>query len=106
MDVFELKNMIGGWFCGAFKPTAFYTYRFEVAYVKHFKGQKWPRHFHKKSDEINLLVKGRMKICGRKLKAGDIFVIRRLEVADPVFLTDCEVVVIKTSSVKGDKYVI
>lgn len=98
--------MKNNWYVGAFSPTAFYSKKFEVAYVKHFKGQKWPKHIHKKAVEINLLVKGKMKILGQKLKKGQIFVIYPNEIADPIFLTNCEVVVIKTPSIIGDKYLV
>ena len=40
---------------------------------------------------------------GKELVAGDIFILRRNEIADPVFLEDF---IVKTPSVKGDKFVI
>ena len=45
-----------------------------------------------------------MFICGQCIEPGMIFVIEPSEIADPVFLEDCIVVVVKTPSVKGDKY--
>lgn len=106
MKVFKLSEMKNNWYVGAFRPTAFYTKKFEVTYAKHFKGQEWDFHTHKKATEINLLVRGQMIMQGLKLKKGDIFVIYPNEIADPTFLTDCDIVVIKTPSVKGDKYVV
>jgi hypothetical protein len=45
-----------------------------------------------------------MIIAGQELTTGDIFTIFPNEVADPVFLEDCEVITVKTPSVIGDKY--
>ena len=47
-----------------------------------------------------------MKLSGTYLKEGDIFTIYPEEVAVPEFLTDCEIVCVKTASVKGDKYIV
>lgn len=104
MEVKRIEDYKGGWFIGNFKPSVLKTKAFEVCYKVHPKGEAWPVHFHKKATEINYLVKGRMTIKGVLLKTGDIFTIDRREIADPKFLTDCEVVVIKVPSVKNDKY--
>ena len=45
-----------------------------------------------------------MKMHGQILEAGTLFIMERMEVADPEFLEDCEVLIIKTPSVPGDKY--
>ena len=97
-------NFIGGWFCGDFEPTAFHTKEFEVCYKIHEKGEIWPPHYHKIATEINYLMKGKMVVQGKTLIAGDVFIIDPGEVADPVFLKKCELIVIKVPSVKGDKY--
>ena len=47
-----------------------------------------------------------MKLSGTTLEEGDIFTLHPGEVAVPEFLTDCELVVVKTPSIKGDKYII
>lgn len=104
MELFKKDDMIGGWFMGDFEPTAYRTSACEVCYKVHKKGEEWPTHYHKLGTEINLLVRGRMKIHGVILEGGDIFVIKPYEVADPEFLEDCEVVVVKTPSIPGDKY--
>ena len=45
-----------------------------------------------------------MVIQGKTLTEGDIFVLAPYEIADPIFLTDCQVLIIKTPSIPGDKY--
>ena len=38
------------------------------------------------------------------MEAGDIFILEPFEIADPEFLEDCDLVIIKTPSLPGDKY--
>lgn len=104
MEVSRLEDYKGGWFVGDFLPSAYKTDGFEVCYKKHSAGESWPVHYHREADEINLLVSGRMIIQGRELTSGDVFIIRKYEIADPVFLEDCEVFIVKTPSKPGDKY--
>jgi len=106
MKKFNYGEMRGGWFIGNFEPTAFKTKNFEVAYVKHKKGQKWDKHFHKVATEITLVINGKIKINDNIYTSGDIFVIYPNEIADPYFLEDSEVVVVKAPSDMHDKYVI
>jgi quercetin dioxygenase-like cupin family protein len=106
MKINRIEDMIGGWFVGNFEPTAYQTPNFEVGYKFHTKGEVWDNHYHKVATEINYLVRGEMIISGTHLKEGDIFTIYPEEVSIPEFLTDCEVIVVKTPSVKGDKYII
>jgi mannose-6-phosphate isomerase-like protein (cupin superfamily) len=98
--------MTGGWFVGDFSPTAFTTNGFEVCYKKHYAGEHWDTHYHKEATEINLLVKGRMRINNVEINAGEIFVIPPYYVSKPEFIQDCELVIIKTPSVIGDKYIV
>jgi len=106
MKVLKLKDMKGGWFVGDFEPTAYETSDFEVCFKNHHAGERWDIHYHKHATEINYLIRGKMKIQDTILNAGDIFVLYPCEVADPIFLEDCEVVVVKTPSVPGDKFII
>jgi hypoxanthine phosphoribosyltransferase len=104
MEIFKISDMKGGWFAGDFLPTAYKTKEFEVCYKKHYKGEEWPTHYHKISTEINLLIKGSMIIQETKLNEGDIFILKPFEIANPIFLEDCEVLIVKTPSSIGDKY--
>jgi hypothetical protein len=106
MQKFKLEDMTGGWFVGDFAPAAFTTNKFEVCYKHHYKGEYWDKHYHPVATEINLLVRGRMKINNELITAGEIFVISPMEEAKPDFLEDCELVVIKTPSLKGDKVIV
>ena len=106
MQVSRIENMTRGWFIGNFLPSAYRTSDFEVGFLKYKAGEKWDAHYHKLSVEINLLVRGSMVIQGKTLNAGDIFVLERYEVSDPVYLTDCEIIVVKVPSSPSDKYMV
>lgn len=106
MDITKFNIMKDGWFIGNFKPTAYQTQQFEVCYKKHKKGEDWALHYHKVGTEINYLVEGRMRMHGIELIAGDIFTLYPYEIADPIFLEDCTVLIIKTPSNINDKYII
>ena len=104
MKILNIKDMIGGWFVGDFEPSALRTKDFEVCYKFHPKGEEWPTHYHKIATEINYLISGKMTIQGKTLQTGDIFILEPSEIADPCFLEDCELIVVKSPSVIGDKY--
>lgn len=104
MLVDKLSRMKGGWFIGDFDLSVIRNKDFEACYKLHKKGEYWPKHIHKISTELTVLIHGKMKIMGQIMEAGDIFVIYPDEVADPEFLEDCEVIVVKLPSVIGDKY--
>jgi quercetin dioxygenase-like cupin family protein len=103
MKIFDPDAMTRGYFIGDFEPTAYRTKAFEVALLVHKKGETWDAHYHIVSDEINYLMEGEMTINGELLQAPTIFVIERGEIADPEFLTDCKLIVVKTPSAPGDK---
>lgn len=104
MIIDKIQKYTRGWIVGDFEPSVHKTESFEVGVVSHKKDEVWPAHYHKKSREINVLISGKMKIHDRDIFEGDIFILEPWEIADPVFLEDCKVLVIRTASVKGDKY--
>ncbi len=100
----RIEDMVGGWFVGDFEPAAFRTRGAEAALKQHHAGEPWPAHYHAVATEINLVISGQMTVNDVVVGQGDIFVIDPGEAVTPVFLTDCELVVVKVPSVPGDKY--
>lgn len=98
MKIDRIENMKGGWFIGDFEPSVYKTKDFEVSYKVHYKGEKWDFHYHTEVTEINYLVKGQLIIQNTILNTGDIFTLEPYEISDPEFVTDCELVVVKTPS--------
>lgn len=104
MKIARIETMKGGWFIGNFNPCVYNTNQFEVCFKQHTKGENWETHYHKEAVEINYLIRGEMTVNGIELKSGDIFTIEKNEISAPMFKTDCELIVVKTPSVVGDKY--
>lgn len=105
MKILNISDMIGGWFVGNFEPTAHKTDQFEVSYKLHPKGQEWDVHYHTTVTEINYIIRGKMRLQGRELKEGDIFILEPYEIADPEFLIDTEIICVKTPSI-NDKVIV
>lgn len=99
-----MSDMKSGWFIGDFEPSILRTKDFEVCYKVHPKDSPWPAHYHKIATEYNLLVRGRLRLNDTIVESGTIFVLEPGEIAAPVFLEDCEVIVVKVPSALGDKY--
>ena len=106
MKISRIEDYKGGWFVGNFEPTSYKTDLFEVCYKFHKKGEKWDVHFHKEATEINLIIDGEMMIQDKILKSGDVFILEPWEIADPKFLKDCTVLIVKTPSKQNDKFCI
>jgi mannose-6-phosphate isomerase-like protein (cupin superfamily) len=106
MKVSRIENYKGGWYIGNFNPAAYKTNGFEVSYKIHKKGEIWDWHYHEHLDEINLIIRGSMTIQGKILSSGDIFILEPMEIADPEFIEDCEIVCIKSPNITNDKIVI
>lgn len=106
MIVGSIKDTIGGWYVGNFPNAIYKTKGLEVSYRIHPRGEKWDWHYHEHLDEINLLISGCMKIQGEMLFAGDVFILEPMEIADPEFLEDCEIVCVKVPNFTNDKVII
>lgn len=98
MKQYRFEDMIGGWFVGDFEPTAYRTQQLEVSYKRHNKHEDYCPHYHHTVTEINLIIRGKLLIQGKELSDGDIFILEPYEIADPVFLEDCEIICVKTPS--------
>ena len=103
MKLFDPKDYQGGWFIGDFEPSIWRTSAYEVGYKHHVAGEPWAAHYHEHMDEITFLLEGTMQMQGQTLTGPVIFLLERHEIADPEFVTDCKVFVIKAPSVPGDK---
>jgi anti-sigma factor ChrR (cupin superfamily) len=104
VKISRIENFTRGWFIGNFDPSLFKTEAFEVSLMKHKKGEKWPAHYHKIATEYNVLLKGTMSVLGHEFSVGDVFVIEPMEIANPEFFEDVELICVKVPSVIGDKY--
>ena len=105
MKFYKLKDFTRGWVVGDFEPSILRTKDFEFA-VQYFKsGQKDQKHVHKVAREISIIVSGEFTMNGKPLKVGDVIEVLPGDTAEFVCLKDGATAVIKTPSVKGDKYI-
>ena len=106
MIINDIKNMKNGWFVGNFRPAAFSTEVCEVAHHSYKKGNIAKKHYHKISTEINYLLAGTMKVNGKTIEQGSIFILEPWETSDTEFLSDVELIIVKVPSSVDDKYVV
>jgi mannose-6-phosphate isomerase-like protein (cupin superfamily) len=106
MIVGKLSDHDRRWIIGDFDKSLLRTKDFEVCVRVHPKGEVYGAHYHKLITEYNVLISGKMTMCGVELNAGDTFIVETNEIADPIFLEDCTVVCVKTPSIPGDKYIV
>jgi hypothetical protein len=104
MEQHNLNDFIKGWFIGDFKPTLLNTTDFEVAIKRYKAGDSEATHHHKVATEYTIIITGEVLMNNIKFKANDIIVLQPSEASDFQCLTDVVTVVVKTPSVKGDKY--
>jgi len=106
MKVYNITNMIKGWFVGDFEPTALKSKECEVGFRKYKAGDYEKKHVHKIATELTLISKGKVKMNGIEYNEGDIIIQEPGEGTDFMALTDAENIVVKIPSVKGDKYML
>jgi quercetin dioxygenase-like cupin family protein len=104
MSNLNLSNFLGGWFIGNFTPTLLDTNNFEVGIKQYKAGTYEDTHFHKVATEYTIIVNGQAKMNNKIYKNGDIVIINPNQKTDFFAITDVITVVIKTPSVKDDKY--
>jgi hypothetical protein len=106
MQIHNLNDFTGGWVVGDFDPALIHCRDAEVA-VKYYKeGDTEPTHVHKVATEVTVVVMGTVVINGEVIKRGSIAVLKAGESASFTAVTDAITCVIKSPSIKGDKYVV
>lgn len=105
MSSLNLSKMFKGWFVGDFEPTAFKTDACEVAVKSYSKGEAEDAHYHKVATEVTLIQTGKVKMLNKIFMAGDIVVIKPMQVTSFEALEDSVTVVVKVPAVKDDKYI-
>lgn len=108
MKFHKLDEFKNGWIVGQFHPNLIYTSKVECGIHKYKKGFKSDGHFHKYSEEINVVVNGHALVQDGPLKKslvdGDIWIYDVNEESHVEFLEDTTLLVIKSPSIPGDKH--
>lgn len=95
-----------GWLIGDFLPSLVRVKDFEICVISHQKGEDTQPHYHTDSEEINVVISGRLRVGNAVLEKGDIFIYEKYEVSDVEFMEDSELVVIRMPSSPSDKVVV
>lgn len=93
-----------GWLIGDFEPNIWHTKDFEVAIKQYESGDQDPRHHHKEATEFTVVISGEVEMNNIKYKENDIIQINPHESSQFKCIKDATLVVVKTASIKGDKY--
>lgn len=104
--VHNLKDFTGGWFVGDFDPSLMHIRDAEVAIKRYKAGDSEPAHEHRIADELTVVVLGTVAINGKFFFENDIIRIPTGQSAAFQAITDAITCVVKSPSVKGDKYLV
>jgi hypothetical protein len=104
MKVFDLDQMVKGWFVGNFNPTVLSTNAVEIAVKKYMAGEYESPHYHKIATEITVISDGEVKMNGIHYKSGSIIVIEPNQVTDFMAITNVTTTVVKFPGTNDDKY--
>jgi hypothetical protein len=104
MKIFQLKDMVNGWFIGNFNPTVLSVKDLEVAVKKYKSGDYEPYHYHKIATEITVITDGEVRMNGVTYSTGAIIVIEPNQTTDFLALTDVTTTVVKYPGANDDKY--
>jgi hypothetical protein len=106
MKIHNIKDFVGGWFIGDFKPSLDERTDFEISVKYYQAGDKEKSHYHKEAIEYTVIGKGKVKMNNQIIEEGSIVVINKNESTDFEVLEDTITFVVKTPSVKNDKYIV
>jgi anti-sigma factor ChrR (cupin superfamily) len=106
MKTYNLLDFKGGWFIGNFSQVILPSKNVEVSIKKYHVGDSDAKHFHKKADEITVIVSGRVKMNNIEYGENDIILIEKNDSTDFLAITDVITCVVKLPSIIGDKYLI
>ena len=106
MKIFDIADMINGWFIGDFEPSVFKNPFFEVAHHQHEAGYTTPKHTHKITQELTYIISGRLLVDGTELKNGQMFLYEANDIANVKVLEDANLIVVKWPSIPTDKYMV
>lgn len=105
MKVFNLRDMVKGWFVGHFQPTVLLTKDVEVAVKKYKAGEYEVAHYHKIATEITVITDGEVRMNGVSYSSGDIILIEPNQATDFLAVTDVTTTVVKYPGANDDKYI-
>ena len=106
IQVYDLKDMVKGWFVGDFSPSVLRTDQVEVAVKTYKAGDAESAHYHKVAKEITVVASGWVRMNGSEYGPGSIIMINQNQVTDFFAITDVITTVVKYPGASADKYML
>lgn len=106
MKKHKLDTFTGNWIIGDFTPSLLKIEDIEVGIKKYLRGETNPEHYHKVAKEFSVILDGVVEMNGEIFHQGDIIEVEQNEKVLFRSLTDSFLLVVKTPSVPGDKYLV
>jgi hypothetical protein len=104
MVVHRLENFTKGWFVGDFQPSIFQSSEVEIGVKMYEAGEEENSHHHKVATELTCVVQGTIQMNDEIFSEGDIVEVLPHEVIKFKSITRSITVVVKSPSIKNDKY--
>jgi len=101
----NLENFFKGWIVGNFEPSLFKNREVEIGIKKYKAGDIEEEHYHKISTEYTIILSGQVKMLGKIFNQNDIVTILPGQKNKFECIEECTILVIKTPSCIGDKYI-
>lgn len=105
-EIFKLSSFRRGWMVGDFSPSISRLKECEVSIMHHTKKERTEPHYHTSSQEINVVVSGKVLVNDLILESDDIFVYNAYEISDVEFIEDTTLCIIRIPSSPNDKVII
>jgi dTDP-glucose pyrophosphorylase len=106
IDIYDLKDFKNGWFIGDFEPSILKNSGVELAVMNKKKGVGiHDFHYHENCIEINVLIKGKMKVNNKIINENNIFVFNPYVPSVYEYIEDCTFVVFKNKPSNNDKII-
>jgi dTDP-glucose pyrophosphorylase len=106
VKIYKLENFINGWFIGDFEPSILKNSGVELAVMNKKKGVGINDfHYHENCIEINVLIKGKMKVNNKYIQENEIFIFNPNVPSIYEYLEDCTFVVFKNKPSNNDKII-
>lgn len=106
IEIFDLNKYNRGWIIGDFEPSLLKNTGVELAIMNKKKGiGANDYHYHEHCIEINVLIKGKMKINNKLIHENEIFIFNQNVPSIYEYLEDCTLVVFKNKKSNNDKII-
>ena len=102
----KIDDFFKGWIVGDFDPALVKTKEVEIGVKKYSKGEKEEAHYHELATEWTCVISGKISMNGKIYVEGEIAKVEPGNSNEFLAIEDSITLVVKSPSIKGDKYFI